>query len=384
MKLVAPVQILSNDVCWRHRAAEALSELKLNAPLRMRNLSVLDGYDALAYAAVVILDLRDEGSFSAVDSIRAQTIAPLIAVLSDLTVSVAERDWGQVSFVRDGAWGDLREQLSQAASKTPLARQELGSLEIDRHRRTVRVRGEPCALTSREFHILAALSQYPGRQLSFEQLGSRETVRFHISNLRAKLGSSAHMIRTARGAGYCIGGGSESAKCLATSASSEVSLVTGLELFDELSKSPSRDMSIVLFDRLLEFRRSFAVRLVVSARRALNKDVASQLEANLKALESSASEPSQWILRDCECCISLAQATGKKDLILLCEVGAFLWRTSPLSASMAKHAIPEAAAVYRHILDLMLSAAEESVVERETRVLLEKMDSDTLRRLHQN
>ncbi len=85
-----------------------------------------------------------------------------------------------------------------------------GSLALDPVRREVHLRGEPVALSAREFSLLEALMQRPGAVLSREQLedavwgwqqevGSN-AVEVHLHNLRRKLG--AETIRNVRGVGY--------------------------------------------------------------------------------------------------------------------------------------------------------------------------------------
>ncbi|MFD0668442.1 response regulator [Ramlibacter sp. MAHUQ-53] len=85
-----------------------------------------------------------------------------------------------------------------------------GSLALDPARREVHLRGEPVALSAREFSLLEALMQRPGAVLSREQLedavwgwqqevGSN-AVEVHLHNLRRKLG--AETIRNVRGVGY--------------------------------------------------------------------------------------------------------------------------------------------------------------------------------------
>lgn len=85
-----------------------------------------------------------------------------------------------------------------------------GTLTLDPARREVHLRGEPVALSAREFSLLEALMQRPGAVLSREQLedavwgwqqevGSN-AVEVHLHNLRRKLG--AETIRNVRGVGY--------------------------------------------------------------------------------------------------------------------------------------------------------------------------------------
>jgi two-component system OmpR family response regulator/two-component system response regulator QseB len=81
---------------------------------------------------------------------------------------------------------------------------------VDPARREVTREGLPVAVATREFEILLALMEHPGRVLSRAQLEERlygwgeevesNVVEVYVHSLRRKLGSG--FIRTVRGAGY--------------------------------------------------------------------------------------------------------------------------------------------------------------------------------------
>ncbi|HSD42606.1 MAG TPA: response regulator [Burkholderiales bacterium] len=87
-----------------------------------------------------------------------------------------------------------------------------GPIALNPATREVRLRGQPVALSGREFALLQALLQRPGMVLSRAQLEERlygwdeevgsNAVEVHIHNLRRKLGADA--IRNVRGVGYTI------------------------------------------------------------------------------------------------------------------------------------------------------------------------------------
>ncbi|WP_063736768.1 response regulator transcription factor [Streptomyces sp. RTd22] len=89
--------------------------------------------------------------------------------------------------------------------------QRLGSLEIDRRTREVRLDGGDVALSPREFDLLAYLAQDPGAVHSRQQImdtvwdphffGPTKTLDAHVAALRRKLGDPA-WITTARGVGF--------------------------------------------------------------------------------------------------------------------------------------------------------------------------------------
>ena len=93
---------------------------------------------------------------------------------------------------------------------TPLLQN--GEVCLDPARREVIKSGRPVSLSRREFTILQAMMEQPGRLLSRAQLEERlygwqeevesNAVEVHIHNLRAKLGRE--MIETIRGEGYRV------------------------------------------------------------------------------------------------------------------------------------------------------------------------------------
>ena len=93
---------------------------------------------------------------------------------------------------------------------TPLLQN--GEVSLDPSIREVSLSGAPVSLSRREFTILQALMEQPGRILSRTQLEERlygwqeevesNAVEVHIHKLRAKLGRS--LIETVRGEGYRV------------------------------------------------------------------------------------------------------------------------------------------------------------------------------------
>jgi two-component system response regulator QseB len=89
---------------------------------------------------------------------------------------------------------------------------ENGRLALDPATHEVRLDGRPVELSSREFALLQALLEHPGRPLSRARLEERlygwgeaiesNAVEVHVHALRRKLGPDA--IKTLRGVGYMI------------------------------------------------------------------------------------------------------------------------------------------------------------------------------------
>ncbi len=91
---------------------------------------------------------------------------------------------------------------------------ELGRLRLDPAAHEVLLDGAPVPLTAREFSLLHALLEHPGRPLSRARLEERiygwgeqvdsNAVEVHVHALRRKLG--AEWIKTLRGVGYMVPG----------------------------------------------------------------------------------------------------------------------------------------------------------------------------------
>jgi DNA-binding response OmpR family regulator len=88
---------------------------------------------------------------------------------------------------------------------------QIGAIEIDTVRRRVSVDGEEVALSKREFDLLCALAQEPGKVMTRAYLertapngndAESNALDVHIHNLRKKLGAAR--IETVRGVGYAL------------------------------------------------------------------------------------------------------------------------------------------------------------------------------------
>jgi DNA-binding response OmpR family regulator len=103
----------------------------------------------------------------------------------------------------------------EAATRSAATLIEVGDgIDVDLARREVRVRGEPVALATREFDLLAHLARHQGIALSRQQLldgvwgvawsGDERTVDVHVRQLRKKLGDDLPLA-TVWGVGYRLG-----------------------------------------------------------------------------------------------------------------------------------------------------------------------------------
>jgi DNA-binding response OmpR family regulator len=101
---------------------------------------------------------------------------------------------------------------TQSAAESPAV--HVGPVTIDQTRHEVELDGQPVALTPREFSLLVALAEHPGRVFTRAQLLERvwgaeyydeHVVDVHVANLRRKLAdnpTAASLVETVRGVGY--------------------------------------------------------------------------------------------------------------------------------------------------------------------------------------
>ena len=108
-----------------------------------------------------------------------------------------------------------RGDAMKAPKDEPPEALEVGEIRIERIKRQVTLRGEPVALTAKEFDLLALFAREPGRVYTREDLldnvwgqgyhGYEHTVNTHINRLRGKIEADpAHprYLQTVWGVGY--------------------------------------------------------------------------------------------------------------------------------------------------------------------------------------
>ena len=109
----------------------------------------------------------------------------------------------------------IKAMLKRAArGKKKEAVKKKGDLELNLEARTIKIKGKPVKLTSKEFDLLSTLTANPGRVLSLNSLleavwgyntadyNDPHTVEVHVSNLRRKIGAFGKRIKAVAGHGY--------------------------------------------------------------------------------------------------------------------------------------------------------------------------------------
>jgi DNA-binding response OmpR family regulator len=187
---------------------------------------VANATDALAADAVdmVLLDLGlpDMDGFDVCRRLRGRSGVPIIVV------SARDEEVDRVIGLELGAddyivkpFG-LRELVARiravtrrtAATAEAEATQQIGSLEIDRRTRRVRIQGGEIALAPKEFDLLSLLAEDPGAVIRRQDIldevwdphwyGPSKTLDVHVASLRKKLGD-AGWVETVRGVGFRLG-----------------------------------------------------------------------------------------------------------------------------------------------------------------------------------
>lgn len=177
---------------------------------------------------VVLLDLMLPGAdgMDVCRDLRARLDVPIIMVTarSDAADRVVGLEGGADDYVIKPFHS--RELLARIRAQARRSRGEagprterlaIGPLVVDLGAREVSISGQSIQLTTKEFAVLAALAQRPGRVLGRETLleiihGTPEeaferSIDVIISRLRAKLGDDSknpHLLKTVRGAGYTL------------------------------------------------------------------------------------------------------------------------------------------------------------------------------------
>jgi DNA-binding response OmpR family regulator len=180
------------------------------------------GADALAASPheLVLLDLGlpDMDGIDVCRRLRAVSAVPIIVLTARseevdrvLGLELGADDYVVKPFGFRELVARIRAVTRRAQPAEPAAVQRLGSLELDRRQRRVRVAGAEVTLTAKEFDLLALLGEDPGAVLERERIlervwdqhwfGPTKTLDVHVASLRKKLGDPG-WIETVRGVGF--------------------------------------------------------------------------------------------------------------------------------------------------------------------------------------
>jgi DNA-binding response OmpR family regulator len=199
----------------------------------LETLSAANGSEAIAAAAagkpdIIITDVempRMDG-FALVRRLKDNKVLSDIPVIIMTGKKISEAD--HVSGYSYGAddyvvkpfsypvlLAKIKAMLRRAArGKKKEAVKKTGGLEMNLEARTLKLKGRPLKLTSKEFDLLSTLTSNPGRVLSLTSLleavwgyntadyNDPHTVEVHVSNLRRKIGTFGKRIKAVPGHGY--------------------------------------------------------------------------------------------------------------------------------------------------------------------------------------
>ncbi len=196
-------------------ALEYLNHTLADAPLDGTSLLGISSCDVVLVDATQ--DLRNAAGAARAASLHEMD-KPVVVVMSEGGLAALKVTWGFDDWLLPHASPAeietrLRLARESVAAQRPQRAANVGDLVVDEDSYQVRLRGQPLDLTFKEFELLKALANAPGRVFTRELLlqdvwgydyfGGSRTVDVHVRRLRAKLGPEyEQMIQTVRGVGY--------------------------------------------------------------------------------------------------------------------------------------------------------------------------------------
>jgi two-component system, OmpR family, phosphate regulon response regulator OmpR len=177
-----------------------------------------EAFDAL----VLDLMLPDMDGLDVCRTIRARSATPILMLTARgdamdrvIGLEIGADDYLPKPFEPRELLARLKAILRRSSGEAPSETQRFGRLEIDPGARQVRLDGQPRALTSWQFALLAVLARHAGRVMSREAIMDEmkherleafdRSIDVHISRIRAAIEDDPKKPRriiTVRGAGY--------------------------------------------------------------------------------------------------------------------------------------------------------------------------------------
>lgn len=223
--------VVDSDPSGRQEICRALAHGGFE-PLESESAAQAGEVLRAAAPAVVVVDtlLRDQSGFAVCRTIRESPETKDVPVLM---LSRSSSDMDRILALEAGAddvvarpffprelalrvRSVLRRSGRGPGSARPDTPLEYGPICLDERRRAVTADGQPVALTSTEFSVLALLMSKPGRAFTREEIlgevwsgsGAR-TLRVldtHVKGIRRKLGEHAWVLESVHGVGYRLAG----------------------------------------------------------------------------------------------------------------------------------------------------------------------------------
>jgi len=176
------------------------------------------GADELRDVALVVLDLMlpSMHGFDVLKKLRSTSDVPvlILSARNETPDKIRGLKLGADDYMTKPFWPEELVERVRARLRRPVMERDdavqIGSLRLEKARRTAAVNDEPVALTRVEFDLLAVLAEKPGaavtrralveRVLDPDREGDERSLDAHVSRLRKKLGAS--LIETVWGIGY--------------------------------------------------------------------------------------------------------------------------------------------------------------------------------------
>ena len=221
--MIERILLIEDDARLAEMVSEYLGEAGFRVSVAAQGRSGLDRLAREPFDALVLdLSLPDIDGLEVCRQLRAKSDTPLLMLTARgeatdriVGLEIGADDYLPKPFEPRELLARLRAILRRKTHSSENQILRFGHLEIDRDARTVRLDGEPRALTSYQFELLVVLAENAGRVLPREAImdlvkgGPLEafdrSIDVHVSRIRAAIEEDPKKPRriiTVRGAGY--------------------------------------------------------------------------------------------------------------------------------------------------------------------------------------